>query len=104
MTDEDRPITLNDACSIFRGSLTPSTLRAEADRGNLTIFKIGRRYYTTPAFVESMVRKCQESQQARGSISTRNGEHGPSEMDQKRSAQAALKATVLELRKPSKVI
>lgn len=104
MTDEDRPITLNEACSIFHGSLTPSTLRAEAGRGNLVVFKIGRRYYTTKNDVELMVSKCRESQQAPGSTSTKSGEPGPSEMDQKRSAQAALKATVLELRKPSKVI
>jgi hypothetical protein len=37
------PITLADACNeIFRGKIKPGTLRAEAARGNLTIFRIGR--------------------------------------------------------------
>lgn len=104
MTDEDRPITLNEACAIFRGSLTPATLRAEHERGRLAIFKIGRRYYTTKNDVELMVSKCRESQQAHGSISTRSVERGPSEMVEKRSARAALQATILALKKPSKVI
>ena len=50
-TDDERPITLNEACSLFRGSLTPSTLWAEHDRGRIVIFKIGRRYYTTKSDV-----------------------------------------------------
>ncbi len=99
MNDDDRPITLNEACSIFRGSLTPATLRAEHDRGRLVIFKIGRRYYTTRNDVELMVSKCRESQEGRGSISTKSVERGPSATDRAQSARAALSASVLQLRK-----
>lgn len=99
MNDEDRPITLNEACSIFQGSLTPSTLWAEHGRGRLAIFKIGRRYYTTRNDVELMVSKCRENQPGQGSNSTRNETRGPSETVQKQSAQVALDLIVSKLKK-----
>lgn len=97
MNDDD-PITLNEACVVFRGTLTPSTLRAEADRGRLTIFKIGRRYYTTKHDVELMVSKCRDEAKAPGSTSTKNVEHGPSETERAQSARAALKLSGVKLR------
>ncbi len=65
----DEPITLAGACQLFpRAKLTVSTLRAEAARGRLEIFRLGRRDYTTPAAMERMVQRCRESR--RVSIST----------------------------------
>ena len=47
MTDplaDDDPITLANACELFpQAKLTLSTLRAEASRGRLEVFMIGRR-------------------------------------------------------------
>lgn len=99
MNDDDRPITLNEACAVFRGSLTPSTLRAESDRGRLTLFKIGRRYYTTKHALAVMVRKCQDEAKAPGSTSTKNEVPGPSETDRAQSARHALNQTVQRLKK-----
>ena len=39
-------LTLKDACEIyFGGKITPATLKAEHDRGNLALSKIGRSYF-----------------------------------------------------------
>jgi len=39
----DDPITLEEACDLaFRGTITIASLRAEANRGNLDVFKVGR--------------------------------------------------------------
>ncbi len=44
--DDDDPITLRKACELFPlAQLTVSTLRAEAKRGRLMIFPIGKRHY-----------------------------------------------------------
>jgi hypothetical protein len=41
------------------GSVSARTLRAEAARGKLAIFRIGKKYYTTLAAIEKMVvEKC----------------------------------------------
>ena len=97
--DENEPITLVEACEIFsRAKLTISTLRAEADRGHLDIFRLGKRDYTTLRSMREMVSKCQEESRRRGSTSTRNAANGSSEMAQASSAQAALKQTVTALK------
>lgn len=97
--EEYQPITLDEACLIFRGSLTKATLWAEHKRGRLAIFKIGRRYYTTKFDVEFMVSKCRAAAKAPGYISTRNVGRLPSETERVQSAQAAVKASVIKLRK-----
>jgi len=43
-------------CPAF--GFTVWTLRAEADRGRLTIYKIGKRFYTTPADIKEMIQLC----------------------------------------------
>jgi hypothetical protein len=54
---DDEPIPLADACKLFpHARLTVSTLRAEADRGRLEIFRLGKRDYTTPRAMNEMVR------------------------------------------------
>ncbi len=88
----DEPMTLAHAADYFK--FTVLTLRAEADRDRLTIYKIGRQYYTTPADIAEMVRKCRVEQKARGSISTRNAGNGSSATDRTSVALDALKQTI----------
>lgn len=96
---DDEPITLGEACELYpRSRLTKSTLRAEAARGRLTIFRIGKRDYTTVAFMRDMVRRCQDEDYRRDSISTLQEASGLSEMDKALSAQAALNQTVVALK------
>jgi hypothetical protein len=54
MTGDHDTITLRDAAKHF--GFTVSTLRAEADRGRLALYRIGKRLYTTPADI----RTCKE--------------------------------------------
>ena len=59
--DDESPITLAEACKLYpRARLTVSTLRAERDKGRLSIFRIGRRDYTTPRAMRDMVARCRE--------------------------------------------
>jgi hypothetical protein len=97
MTDlHERPLTLKEAGDLYR--LKVSTLRAEAARGRLDIFRLGKRDYTTLESLRSMVRKCQDAARARASTSTGNESNGLSEMERASSAQAALKQTVTALK------
>ena len=58
--DEDEPLTLAEACTlIFRNTITPATLRIEADRGRLVLEKVGRRLFVTRRAIREMRRKCQ---------------------------------------------
>lgn len=97
--NDDRPITLLEACALYGSTFTPSTLRAEAGRGRLVIFRIGRRDYTTAQAMQYMVRKCQDAARVQGSTSTRQETNGLSETDRISSAQAALNQTVQALKK-----
>jgi hypothetical protein len=69
MTDDDKPMTLKEAAR--DSGFTVSTLRAEADRGRLTIYQIGTRHYTTRADIRGMVQKCRVEPKVRDSISIR---------------------------------
>ena len=99
MTGDGDAITLKDAASHF--GFTVSTLRAEADRGKLTIYKIGKRYYTTPADIKEMVIQCRVVQKAHGFTSIRNEINGSSETERASSALAAAQETMLRLRNSS---
>jgi hypothetical protein len=97
--DDDEPITLAEACKLFpRAKLTPSTLRAEAGRDRLDIFRLGKRDYTTLGSMREMVRKCLEGDHRRGSTSIQREVNGSSETEQLASAQAALNQTVRALK------
>ena len=99
--DEDTgEITLQDAAQHF--GFTVLTLRAEAGRGRLTIYKIGRRYYTTPGDIREMVTKCRVDQKARDFTSIRNARRGSSEMASSASALAAANETVQRLKNISR--
>jgi hypothetical protein len=99
MTDDD-PITLREACALYsQARLTVSTLRAEAARGRLDIFRLGRRDYTTPQAMREMVRRCQDAARRRASISIQDEANGSSETAHVSFAQAALNTTVLALKR-----
>lgn len=100
MTSDTDPITLQDAAQHF--GLTVLTLRAEARRGHLTIYKIGNRYYTTPNDIREMVTKCRVDQKARDFTSIRKGINGLSETARASSALAAANETVQKLKNISR--
>jgi hypothetical protein len=59
MSPDTAPITLQEACDeIFRGVLSVSTLRTAGARGELAVFKIGRRCFTTRAHVQEWIESC----------------------------------------------
>jgi hypothetical protein len=93
MTDDDQPITLEEACRLYPGaSVTVSALRAAAGRGDLLTFLLGRRSHTTRASMHEWVLKCQERKRRRAYTSTRAESSGLSETDRASSARAALKS------------
>ena len=100
MTGDNDTITLKDAASHF--GYTVSTLRAEADRGRLTIYKIGKRYYTTPADIRDMVQKCRVEQRGHGFTLTRSASSGSSETERALSARARAQETVTRLKNSSR--
>lgn len=100
MTSDNDTITLADAAHHYNYSIW--TLRAEAGRGRLTVYKIGKRLYTTPADIREMVSKCRVDQKAPASTSTRSASNGLSEMERASSAQAAAQETILRLRSGSR--
>lgn len=102
-TNDDDPVTLQEACDIvFRGRITPATLRAEAGRGKITIAKIGKRYFTTLREARELFDRCHAEPEARTSTSTRAADSGSSETDNASSARAAANATVEMLKGLSK--
>jgi hypothetical protein len=99
---DDDPVTLQEACEIvFRGTISVASLRAEAGRGNLDIFRVGRRDFTTIRAVREMQAKCLAGRKGRTFISTPQGNSGLSEMDHVSSALAALSQSTKALRNPS---
>jgi hypothetical protein len=93
-------ITLKDAAQHFGFSVY--TLRTEADRGRLTIYKIGKRFYTTPADIREMVNQCRVEQKGRDFTLIRGGNNGSSETDRASSALAAANETALRLKNSSR--
>jgi hypothetical protein len=90
---DDEPITLAEACQLYpRAKLTISTLRAEAARGRLDIFRIGRRDHTTPQAMREMVARCRAEDYRRDFTSIRHAGNGLSETARISSARAALLA------------
>ena len=91
----DEPITLAEACRLFScAKLTVSTLRAEASRGRLSIFKIGRRDYTTVSEMNAMVSKCRDDDRRYSSIAKSN----LSETQRATSAMNAVSETISKLK------
>lgn len=102
MISDSDTITLRDAAQHFGFSVY--TLRTEADRGRLTIYKIGKRYYTTPADIKEMVNRCRVDQKGRDFTLIQNGSSGLSETERASSALAAATETALRLKNSSRNI
>jgi hypothetical protein len=98
--DDSRPIPLKQMAE--RYGKTVSTLKAEADRGNLVIFKYGREWCTTEADMLESFRKCRENRKVRGFTSIRSVESGLSETDRISAAQASLKRSLNGLKSSSR--
>jgi hypothetical protein len=96
---DNRPLTLKEAGA--RYGFTISTLRAEAGRGRLVVFRIGKRDYTTADDVQEMIRRCREDDPRRASTSTGTVDNGLSETVRTESARAALSQTVEALKRNS---
>lgn len=100
LLDSD-PITLTEASKlVLRGIISVSALRAEIRRGNLTVERIGKNLYTTPAAIREMRDKCRvmPNHQDYTSEKTEAKASGSSAMEEKTSELAALKASVRALR------
>lgn len=91
-------LTLREACALYGDKFTVSTLRAEAARGRLDIFRLGKRDYTTREAMQEMVKRCQDEGRRRVSTSMQDEASGLSETDHASSAQAALNLSVAALR------
>ena len=100
MIGDGDTITLADAAQHFGFSVY--TLRTEAERGRLAIYKIGKRYYTTPADIKDMVQQCRVDQKAQGFTSIRHERNGSSETERASSALAAANETALRLKNSSR--
>lgn len=100
MTQDDDTITLRDAAQHFGFSVW--TLRTEADRGRLVIYKIGKRYYTTPGDVKEMIKQCRVEQKVRDFTLIRAASNGPSETERLSSALAAARESALKLKNYSR--
>jgi hypothetical protein len=93
-------VTLKDAAKHF--GLSVYTLRTEAKDGRLAVYKIGKRYYTTPADIKDMVNLCRVDQKVRDFTSIRSVISGPSETERTSSALAAANESALRLKNSSK--
>lgn len=107
MTDATNPhdtlLTLAEVCEHeFRGTITPSTLRAARDKGTLQVYRIGKRDFTTRAAVRQMVELCRVQAKAPAYISTRSASNGLSATARATSAQAALRMSVAKLKSNSR--
>jgi hypothetical protein len=103
MMEPDDPITLKEACEIvFRGRITPATLRAEASRGRLVISRIGKRDFTTLREARGLFDKCQEDRSGHVSTGTARARPGSSETVQRSFAQARAKMAVETLKNLSR--
>jgi hypothetical protein len=99
VTDDD-VITLREAAERFGFGI--STLRAEAERGRLTTYKIGKRVWTKAADIREMIQKCRVAPKAPAYISIRDGASGSSETERVSSALAAANETVTMLKNASR--
>jgi hypothetical protein len=95
MPGENDPVTLKEACAIvFRGTITPSTLRAEAARGRLAIRRIGRQDFVTLRDVREMIDRCPVEKPRQGCIATRRAVNGSSETARSLSARASIESSL----------
>jgi hypothetical protein len=92
---DDDPLPLAEACALYPQSrLTVSTLRAEAARGRLAVFRLGRRDYTTRLDMQEMFKRCRAEDYRRASTTTRPAATGLSATAEHSSALASLTASL----------
>jgi hypothetical protein len=101
---EDTQLSLQAAARLAfpDGTVSARTLRAEAARGKLAIFRIGKKYYTTVAEIERMIERCPVQPKARISISGGDPGGPPSGQSGTEAARAALKASMAKLKEGSR--
>lgn len=101
---DDDPITLTEASEVvLRGAVTVSTLRAEVRRGNLSVERIGKNLFTTPAYIKEMRERCRV-QPSRPDSTSEKTEANPSGSSATATATdelAALRATAQALKNGS---
>ena len=93
---DDDPIPLATAAADF--GIPKGVLKANGLRGDLSIYKLGTQYYTTPNAVRRWVEKCHVTPKARVSGSIRDASNGSSSTERISSAQAALMTSLNSLR------
>lgn len=99
MPADDELITLKEASEIyFRGKRTPGVLKTLAQQGNLTVSKIGGRYFTTITDLKVMVEKCRVKAEVHISGSTKSATVGQSSTE---STVLALVSLQNSFRKPT---
>lgn len=98
--NDDRPMKLKDAAEEY--GFTVSTLRAEAGRGRLAIYRIGKRDYTTRNDIKGMVEQCRVEQKGHGFTLIRDESNGSSGTGRASSALAAARETAQMLRNSSR--
>lgn len=95
------PITLTEASEVvLRGAVSVSTLRAEVKRGNLTVERIGKNLFTTPAYIREMRERCRVQQNRHDSTSgkTATATSGSSATATATDELAALRTTAKALK------
>lgn len=99
---DDELITLKEASEmVFRGRVSPETLKVQWRKGNLDLSKIGRSYFASVADFKALKTKCLADPPAQASGQTRNEEHGQSETGEAAAAQESLLQKLDGLKKPS---
>src|SRR5262245_33875814 len=104
----DTPLRLAKAADLAfpEGSIQPSTMSAEARRGNLVIWPIAGKQYTTLRAIEEMNERCRDTQRGPGSTSpvragatasSTSASRGSFETKKIRSARASLQLTAQRL-------
>lgn len=59
MTDLDKLLELDEACQlVLDGKVQPATLTAAYKRGELTLEKLGRKYFVTRRYIEEWRGQC----------------------------------------------
>lgn len=104
--EPDTPLTLESAATIAfpDGSVSGRTLAYYGRKGELKVWKIGRRSFTTLRSIEELNERCRErnSRPASCSATVMAGNHGgSSKMEQPNAALVAAKATLQQLKKSS---
>jgi hypothetical protein len=100
--DDDQPISLAKAAKLFfDGALTKSSLRTEARKGNLEIFRIANKDFVTRRGIRRMLEKCRVEKSRPDCGSAKIPEPGSSRTEASVSPQDALRAMLKAQKKNS---